>query len=102
MVSAAMYSGGGSKRGLDPALDPLRSRLISEGWATTSDSAELVRTWPTATDPQSLFDELFRVYVTAYAVQPRHLWAAVFNDEPWTAALPYMVLYAVVFVACRP
>jgi hypothetical protein len=95
-VTAAMLPGG-TRPAIDPAAEPLRSHLLAEGWATTSEG-EIARTWPASTDPQSILDDLVGIYVTAYGVKPRHLWARRHRDEPWTAALPYFAIWAIIFV----
>lgn len=97
-VSAHMFAGGGIRPALDPALEPLRSHLLSHGWTQESDPPALVRTWPASTDPESMFDELIGIFVIAYSVRPRHLWARVVLPEPLSAALPYLILYAIFFV----
>ena len=95
IVEARLWSIGEPGYPWDPGVDPLRSRLLADGWAPVPEAEELMRRWSAGGDPGVMFNDLRQVYVTTYSATPRWLKAWVLEDPPWTDAVPYLVLYVV-------
>jgi hypothetical protein len=99
IVAARLGWGTAAGRIWKPDAEPLRSQLLADGWATTPESVELVRSWDMGSDPAAIFDDLVRVYVLAYAAKPKWLPAQVFEDESsMRESLPYALLFVVLLV----